>query len=122
MFHLAGKFKLGIKNKDFEKAVMAEIDRHYKLEPHHAQHTDTAGTINRIDILEMAVDQLARSVYRQKGKTDEEPEKRFLPQFKGDTAEEQLAWFTECYRKHVQLLITVYDEYRTEEHSCRNTD
>ena len=67
--------------------VKMELDRHYTLEPHHPQYEELTGTeCQEQDILEMAVDRLARNVQFNHGNVDMERMKKFLPTFfLGDT-------------------------------------
>ena len=115
IFILAGKFSFKIDDERYLSKWNAEVERHYKLEPHHQKHATLGGTINKLDIEEMALDQLSRSIYRNKGVIDADNMKRFLPTFHGEDAAEKLQWFQECVAKHTDLMKDVYGQYMEEE-------
>jgi hypothetical protein len=67
IYALAGKFKFSIADERFQKEAQEEIERHYRLETHHPEFEKTSGTINIIDVQEMAIDRLSRNVWKNKG-------------------------------------------------------
>jgi hypothetical protein len=62
IYVLAGKFKYLITSETFLRTAQQEIERHYKLEPHHPEFEITSGDIDILNVHEMAIDRLARNL------------------------------------------------------------
>jgi hypothetical protein len=98
---LAGKFKFSIADERFQKEAQEEIERHYRLEPHHPEFEKNSGTINIIDVQEMAIDRLSRNVWKNKGFINEGEMEQYLPTFVGDNSKTKL----EQYKLYVNGMV-----------------
>lgn len=62
--------------------AQSELDRHYKHEPHHPEYEKLTGIeCSSQDLLEMAIDRLARNVQFNHGDVNMDQMTRFLPTF-----------------------------------------
>jgi hypothetical protein len=68
----------------FEYELQQEIERHYRLEPHHPEFERYSGFINILDVQEMAIDRLSRNVCKNNGLINEGEMTKYLPQFVDD--------------------------------------
>lgn len=114
IFALAGKFKFRIPGDDFEREAQEEINRHYKLEPHHPEFEKTSGPINVLDIQEMAIDRLSRNVWANNGEIKPEQMAKYLPQFYGNQPDEKLSQFKQCIEVLETRVKDIYREVITE--------
>lgn len=113
IFALAGKFTLKITDPEFLQQTQSEIDRHHKLEPHHPQFEKLTqdSEINVLDIQEMAIDRLARSVWVNKGKVGMDDDMlEFMPEFYGNIAEAKLEKYKECALAFEKKVCEVYED------------
>ena len=116
IFALTGKFILKITDTEFEQQAQSEINRHFKLEPHHPQFEKlTADSeINVLDIQEMAVDRLSRSVWVNNGKVSMDDMHQYMPEFYGDNAEGKLEKYKECIKALEKKVCEVYRDVMRE--------
>jgi hypothetical protein len=114
IYALAGKFKFSITNERFQNEVQQEIERHYRLEPHHPEFEKSSGDINIMGVQEMAIDRLSRNVWKNKGSVDEGEMEKYLPTFVGDDPKTKLEHYKLYVSGMADKVKQVYEDVMNE--------